>query len=812
MSLARDVRYALRGFRLAPATALVTAVTIAVGVGATTTVLSVANTLLFRPPAGVRDPGGLVTAHSVAEDGSSFHSFSWLDWRDLNASSSGLEALAGYSEFPASLTAGDEPVLRLGMVVSANYFSMLRTRTAIGRFFSPEEDTGPGGPRVVVLSWAEWQHRYAGDPGIVGRAIQLNGQPFTVVGVAEPGFRGHSGLLDVALFVPLTLEQVVTGDAKLENRRSSWLETVGRLTPGVSIGQARAGLSAAFDAMGRDNGWTRPRSVDLRWWAAVPAFAIGPVTGFMGVLLALAGLVLLIASANVANVLLARAAARAREIAVRLAIGASRARLVRQLLTESVVLFAVGGALGSLLALWSTRALSGFRPPIEIPLALEFLLDARVLIAALLITLTVGLVFGLAPALQATRPDLSVALKEQASLARVGKLRLRGGFVAAQVAGTTLLLVVAGLFVRALGRAGSIDVGFDATNVQALGFQLEVRYPDESQAPALVDRLEAGALAIPGVVSVGTAQSAPLTFSRSETGFAMEGRAAEQNVGLFQTDFSAVSPGYFAALRVPILRGRGFDASDRHGGTAVAIVNETLARKVWPGEDPIGKVIKFGSFTTGTPTMIIRLARDGKYNRLGEDPVSMVYVPFTQYPSRSVTLMVRTAPGTPSPARALAGVVREVDRYLPIVQNSPLPQLIGVALLPNRMALLAALLFGLTGLLLAAVGLYGLLAFVVSRRRREIGIRMALGATASRVRSMILRDGMRPVMIGLAIGFVAAVVLARLLGSMLYGVSPLDPMTYGAIALLLSAVAMVASAVPARKAMRGDPVEVLRTD
>jgi len=812
MSLVRDTRYAFRGFRLAPAATLVTAVTIALGVGATTTVLSVANTLLLKAPPGVRETGALVTAHSLGEDGSSFHSFSWLDWRDLNAAKADVEDLAGYSVFPASLLAGDVPVLRVGMTVSANYFRTLRTRPAIGRFFSAEEDAGPGGSRVLVLTWSEWQNRFAGDSGIVGRAIQLNGHPFTVIGVTEPGFRGHTGLLDIALFVPLTLNPIVRGENNLEQRQNGWLEMVGRLAPGVSLEQAEAGLSRIHGAIGRDNGYTWTRGIDLRRWAAVPAFAVGPVTGFMGVLLVLAGLILLIASANVANVLLARAAARAREIAVRLAIGAQRAQLVRQLLTESVVLFVAGGAIGSLIALWATRALSRFRPPIEVPLALEFPLDAGVLMVALLVTLLVGLVFGMAPALQSTRPDLSVALKEQASLGRVGKLRLRGGFVAAQVAGTTLLLVVAGLFVRALGRAGDIDIGFVPADVQAVAFQLEVRYPDAARAPALVEQLEAGARALPGVVSVGTGLAAPLTFSRNETGFGVDGRPQERNVGLFQTDFNSVTPGYFAALGLRILGGREFAPTDRAGSGAVAMVNETLARKVWPGEDPVGKVIRFGGFTDGTPTTIVGLVHDGKYNSLGEDPVSMVYVPFAQMPGRTVTLLVRTRPGAPPPTRELAAVVRQVDPFLPAVQNAPLAQLIGVALLPNRMALFASLLFGLTGLLLASVGLYGLLAFVVSRRRREIGIRMALGATKARVRSMILRDGMKPVAVGLGIGFGAAMILGRLLGSLLYGVSPLDPLTYGAIALLLSAVAAAASAVPARRAVSGDPVEVLRTE
>ena len=812
MSLVRDVRFALRGFRLAPAAAFVTAVTIAIGVGATTTVLSVANTLLFKPATGVREAGQLFTVHSTAPDGSGYHSFSWPDWRDLNASKEYMEDLAGYSGFPASLLLGDEPVLRMGMAVSFNYFRMLRTRPALGRFFTEDEDRGAGGQRVAVLTWSEWQNRFAGDSTIVGRAIQLNGHPFSVVGVAERGFRGHSGLLDVSLFIPLTLNGVVTGQSFLDQRRSVWLEMVGRLAPGVTQEQARAGLSSRFASIGRDNGYEWERAVAVWPWAAVPGFAVGPVRTFMGVLLILASLILLIASANVANVLLARAASRAREIAVRLAIGANRGQLVRLLLTESVVLFTAGGIGGGFLAFAATRALSRFRPPVDVPIVLDFPLDARVLAVALLITLAVGLIFGLAPALQSTRPDLALALKEQSSLARVGKLRLRGGFVAAQVAGTTLLLVVAGLFIRALGKAGSIDTGFEPANVHALTFQLEVRHPDASQAPALVERLEAGARALPGVVSVGTAQSAPLTLSRHQTAITIEGRPEERNVGLFQTDFTMVTPGYFETLGFRILRGRDFNASDRAGGAGVAMVNESLARAIWPGEDPVGKTITFAGNDGSTALTIVALVRDAKYNRLGEDPVFMTYVPFAQVPSRSVTLLVRTAPDAPSPARALAAVARDADRFLPVVQNAPLPQLIGIALLPNRMALYAAMLFGLTGLVLAAVGLYGLLAFVVSRRRREIGIRMALGATTQRVRRMIVRDGMKPVAIGLAVGFLGAVALGRLLGSFLYGVSPLDPITYVAIAALLVVVAVAASIGPARRAAGGDPVDVLRYD
>lgn len=808
--LVRDLRFALRGFRSSPAATFITALTIALGVAATTTVLSVAAVLLLRAPAGVRETQGLVTAHSVSQDGSSFHSFSWLDWRDLAAARSGLEHLAAYSGFPASIASDAEPVLSLGMLVSANYFAMLRTRPAMGRFFSDDEDAGPGVPRVAVLGYSTWRDRFDADSTIVGRTIRVNAEPFTVVGVAEPGFRGHTGLLDVALFVPVTLDPVVSHRQLLDSRRNSWLEMVGRLAPGVPPGQAESALSTTFAALGRADGLDWDRTIDLRRWAPVQAQAVGPVTGFMAMLLVLAGLILLIASANVANVLVARAAARSREIAVRLAIGASRARLVRQLLTESALLFALGGVSGALLSLWITGTLSGLRLPVDVPVVFDVPIDLRVLLVSLAVTLVTGLVFGLMPALQSTRPDLSVALKEDSASGRVGRFRLRGAFVAAQVAGTTLLLVAAGLFVRALDRAGDIDIGFEPARVHALMLQLQVRYPEDSDAPPLVDRLEQRLALIPGVSSVGTARNVPLTFSRSETQLAIPGRAEEPNVGWFQTDFSPVTAGYFGTVGVELVEGRGFDATDRVGSAAVAVINQTLARRIWPGESAVGKVINFGSVRDGVPTTIVGVARDAKYNSLGEDPVSMVYVPFGHAPARSVSVLVKTAPGAPDPTRALAQAVAEIDPDLPLGQNAPLAQMMGLALLPNRVAGIVAGIFGATGLALAGVGLYGLLAFVVGRRRREIGIRMALGATAGGIRRMILTDGLKPVLIGMGLGFAGAAAAARLLGSLLYGLSPLDLVTYAAIGGLMLAAAAAASLSPARRATRGDPVEVLR--
>lgn len=809
----QDLRYALRSFRTAPAVTIVTALTIAIGIGATTTIFSVANALLLRPPAGIVEAGRLVTVHAMSDDGSTFHAFSWLDYRDMAAAKTGIADLAVYTGIPVSLGSGGEPELKLAMLVSGNYFRTLGLRPILGRFFLPEEDAGPGGPRVLVLSQAEWLRRFNGDRNVVGRKILLNGGPFTIIGVAPRGFRGHIAALDASLWVPVTLDPIVSNRARiLESRQNTWLEMVGRLQPGATRTGAAMALSAISTQLGRSAGLDFDRKVDVRSYSPLPAPAVLPAMGFLGLLLVLAMMVLLIASANVANVLLARASGRTREIAIRLAIGAGRGRLVRQLVTESVLLFALGGAGGTLLAAWATRALSGLRPDVGMPIALDFSLDLRVLLVALAVTLVTGIVFGLVPALQATRPDLVRTLKDEPALTRRGRFRLRGAFVAAQVAGTTLLLVTAGLFIRALGRAGAIDVGFNPVPVHTLSLEMQVRSAEASEVRGFAERLEQRVAGLPGVVAVGTTDLLPLNMSNQQTVVSIPGREEQPNVGWFQTDVASVSPGYFDAMGMPLLKGRAFAAGDREGAPGVAIVNQTIAARMWPGEDALGKAFLYGSLRDGTPMTVIGVARNAKYRSLGEDPISMVFVPFAQQGGRSVSLVVRMAPGVPDPARGFREAVRALDPALPIARIAPMMQVIGVALLPNRAALALATLFGATGLLLSAVGLYGVLSYMVSRRRREIGIRMALGAAARNVRNLVLGDGLRLVAIGLAIGFVVAALVTRLLRTLLFGVSPLDPVTYGAIALLFGTVALAACLVPTRRALRTTPLEVLRHD
>jgi putative ABC transport system permease protein len=810
-TLLQDLRYAVRSLKATPMVMLVASLTIAIGVGATTTMFSLANALLLRPPVGVARPDRLITVHTLAQDGSSLHAFSYPDYRDLSQAGAGLAELSAYTILPMSVRSADEPQLVAGEVVSANYLRVLGAHTSLGRFFSPEEDQ-PGGPQVVVLSHSLWQRRFGADPAILGRIITVNGHPLTVIGVAEPGFRGHIAAVDFGLWVPMALLPVLGNGPELLTRSSSGLEVVGRLAPGATRPQAAEALRVAAIRIGHEAGLDWDRGVEVRRYLPVPAAIALPAGGFLGLLVILGALVLLIASANVANMLLARATTRSREIGLRLALGATRRRLVRQLVTESILLFLAGGLLGTALAHLVVGVLSRFQPPVPLPVALDFHLDYRVLLASLGITLAAGLAFGLLPALQATRTDLAVVLRDGVTAGRMGRWRLRGAMVAAQVAGTAFLLVVAGLFVRALGRAGDVDLGFNPKGVQVLAMELQVRGYEGDRMLAFADALERRLAAVPGVQSVAATDFLPLNLGNKQTLVALDGRAAEPEVGVFETDFAGVSPGYFSTMEIPLRRGRSFSAGDRQGAPLVAIVNETLAARLWPGEDPVGKRLRFGGGTDGPLTEVVGVAANAKYRSLGEDPVRMIYVPLAQSPGQSLAMLVRVPPGVPAPTRALRLALADVDPEMPLSQEGPFAGIIAVALLPNRIAMVLAAMFGLTGITLAAVGLYGLLAYRVQSRRKEIGIRMALGAGNGEVRRLVIREAVRVTGAGMVLGLALAAGATRLLRSLLFGISPLDPVTYAMIGLLLLLVGWLAAAGPVRRALRTQPLEVLRNE
>lgn len=810
-TLWQDMRYAVRTLRTAPLVTLVAALTIAIGIGATTTIFSVANALLLRTPAGIRESKGLVTVHRVGEDGSSFHAFSFLDIRALNDAPSGMEGIAGYTMFPASIRTGETPKLEAGMLTSANYFSLLRTRPLIGRFYTEAEE-GQGAPPIAVLSEPYWRRQFNADPAVLGRTVTVNGQPLTVIGVAEAGFRGQFAAMDISLWAPLGVDPLVNHrDLFTGGFQSIWLEAFGRLNPGATRKQAVDGLNPVFAGIGRTNGLDRDQSVDLRAYFPIPAPAALPVGGFLGLLVILAGMVLLIASANVGNILLARAAGRAREIAVRLALGARRIRVVRQLLTESLILFVAGGVMGTFFAFAATRLLARLEPPVPVPLALDFHLDLLVLAIALIVTLAAGVVFGLAPALHGTRADLSQVLRDGARTGRGGKARLRAVLVAGQVGATAFLLVVAALFARALSQAASIDTGFDGKDVYVLQLMTQVRGYDEARFTALATALETEAAAMPGVVAVGTTDVIPLAGSTQETQVGLPGKPAERNVGIFQSDFTTVSPGYFAAMGMNVTAGRIFEETDRRGAPAVVIINETLARQLWPGESAVGKILNFGSFD-GDPSTVVGVVPDAMYRQLGEEPVPMTYAPRAQQGQRDLTLLVRMAPGAPPPLRQLHASLKTLDPELPISGEGALAGFTSMALLPGKIAFMIGTAAGATGLLLAVVGLYGLLAYRVQLRRKEIGIRVALGAANRDVRRLVVGEGIKVTVGGLLFGLVLAGVVGTLLRSFLYGVGAMDPLAFGGIAVLLLAVAWLASLGPVRRALRTEPLEVLRHD
>ena len=773
-SLMQDIRFALRSLRRSPGFTLVAVLTIAIGIGATTTIFSVANSLLLRDPPGVRQTGELVTVHALSQDGSSFHSFSYPIYSELRDVPSGLSSLSGYGIFSASLHTDGEPQLLLGMVVTGEYFQTLGTRPAVGRLLVSADDRGvAGADAFVVLSHRAWIRRFGGDSSVVGRTVVLNRQPFTVIGVAERGFQGHTAAMDVAMWVPMGVFPQIGDVSRLNQPESSWLELIGRRQSNVSNATIAQQLSRVATAAGRRLG-RDSAGVDVRKYIPVPAQAALPITGFFGLLLLIGGVILFIGSINVGGLLLSRATARSREIAIRLAIGAQRGQLVRQLLTESLVLFVLGGAAGLALVTVGTRALGTFAPPVGMPLHFDFTPDLRVLAVALTLALATGIVFGLVPALQSTRLDLAHAVRDEELGSRLRRSRLRNVFITAQVAGSALLLVVGGLFVRALGQAGSIDLGFNPDGLHVAQVDLRVHHYTAEQQIRFVTDVRNSLLARPEISDAAGIDWLPLNMGNQQTVIQLPDRQAVLDVGLFQTDFANVTPGYFQTMGIPLVKGRDFSAADAPEAPAVAIVNETLAQRVWPGEDPLGKVFLNGE----TRVEIVGVARNSKIRSVGEEPLPALYTAFTQNPSNTLAVVARArAPGSPI-GGLVRQAIRDADPALPLISEAPVSTIIGVSLLPNRIAAALAGTFGGIGLVLAMVGLYGLLAFNVTRRRREIGIRMALGARAADVGRLILGQGLRLTLVGLTIGFGLAFAATRLLQSLLFGVSPLDPTTF----------------------------------
>ncbi len=814
-----DLRYAFRALRRSPGFALVAVLTLALGIGVNTTVYSILHGLLWRP-LPVSQPARLAVIYGRPAGGA-FADLSYADYRDIRAASGDVfEDVIGYYPVPLSLSDGTGNERAWGELVSGNYFHVLGVSAALGRSLQPTDDR-PGAPPAAVLSDAAWRRRFGGDTNAVGRPVRLNGRSFTVVGVAPRGFAGVYFVgFEPELWLPAHAYELVTqaGPGALEQRGGPTFRQMGRLRPGVGTSRAEAAVQTIAARLAADhpetNAGVGAAVLPERQTRPEPEMAGGfglAASAFLGAV----GLVLLVACANVANLLLARAAGRRREIALRLALGASRGRLVRQMLVESAVLAGAGALLGVLLAVWGTDIVgAALRLPTDIPFAFEFGIDAPVLAYAAMTTIVAALAFGLVPALRASEGAIATTLKDGSPGAGAGRGRLRGALVVAQVAVTCVLLVVAGLAGRTFGAVRGVAPGFVTRGGVLASVSPTLERYDRDRGRAFYRDLLARVRAMPGVTSAGLVASMPLEFSSFGSSVHVEGREPRPGgEGAWSAGWSAVSAGYFDAAGTRLLRGRDVGAGDTLGAPLVAVVNRTLAERAWPGADPIGRRLRLDT-PDAAAVEVVGVVEDGKYRALTEVPQPYLFLPLDQKYPDGATLVVRTAADDPlTIVPALRGALAELDPEMPLSDVKTMDQLLaGRALLIPRLAAQGAGALSLLTLALAVVGLFGVVSYSVSQRVREIGIRMALGAPRAVVLRLVLGEGLRLTGLGLAVGVPAAAGAALVIRGLLYGVGVADPGIFAGIVVLLVVVTLLATLLPALRAIGVDPSNALRAE
>ncbi len=804
-SLMRDLRFALRSLRKHAGISAIAILSLGLGIGGATTVFTWLDAFVVEPLPAVPRFGRLVAVNTAGPGGAEW-SVSYPSLRDWRAGLTSMDLAASNFVQLGLRGEGGGTERAWGMLASGNYFDVLRVGPALGRLLTldDEERYAP----VAVLGWAYWQRRFAGDSAIVGRHLTLNGVDVTVVGVAPPRFGGTIIGLQFDVFLPVTLQPLVTGVNSLDRRQSQWLDGLGRLRDGFSMAQARAELDALAKRIGEATG-----DSDARYGALVqPLTSQGAPAVMKPVFLALLGLtgvVLLIACANVANLLLARAVARRREIGIRLALGADRRRLVRQLLTESLALGLLAGLVGILAAFWGRDLLLLVIPPAPFPIGIDIALSTRVLVFAAAVTLATTLVFGLVPAIHASRPDLVPALKDEIGEGPAHRSRLQSGLVVAQVALSLVALVCAGLFGRSLSAARAADVGFsDPERVLLASTDLRLAGLPDSGYAALIGGLIERVRALPGVEAASVASLVPLGFGgNSSRSIVVEGYEPQPDENM-SISYSMAGPDYFRAMGIRLVRGRGFADADGPGAPRVAVVNERMAERFWPGTDPVGRRIRAG----GEWRTVVGVAAQGRYQQITEPPRTLVYYPILQEPSPRFTIHVRAAGDAPALTAAVRRAVAEAGADIPFLDVRTMAQHMQASMFTQKLGAGMLAAFGVMALAMAAVGIYGVMAYRVSQRTREIGVRVALGAARGDVVGMVVGRAMRLTGIGLLIGLAASLGAAQLLRTLLVGVGPRDPVTFGVIAAVLAAVALAASWIPARRAARVDPLVALRSE
>jgi predicted permease len=808
-----DIKYAVRRLVRSPGFTLVAVLSLALGIGANTAMFSLVNAVLLRD-LPVRAPEELVEVYTSEEDGYPYATSSYPDFADLRDRNDVFEDVVGTRTFLTRLELGERPQVAFGEAVSWNYFSALGVPMALGRSFVEEEDLTPGTNPVTILGYRTWQRDFGGDPAILGRSIRLDGRPYTVVGVAPEAFTGSMPVMVTGLYLPtMQVEALGAFEGQMSRRSSRSMFLKARLKPGVTVEQANASLEALSAALAEEH----PESNQGRVISALPTgdVALHPLVDRVlrpvaALLLAVVALVLVIACANLASFLLARAEDRRKEIAVRLALGAGRVALIRQLLMETVLLAVLGGAAGILLADWTLGILMSFQPPLPVPVDFDVSLDRTVLLFTAGVSLVAGIAFGLAPALQATNPDVAPTLKNEGTGGgKPRRVTLRSGLVVAQVALSFVLLIGAGLFVRSLQKAQRIDPGFDIGPAAMVWPFPEISgYDTDEEVRALYRELEERLLAHPAIDHVAFADRLPLGAGIQTSGYVLPGVPADSRDGDYDLDNTHVSPGYFDAMGVPLLQGRPFTEDDLVG-ERVAIVSEAFVRRFYPGEDIVGRTIEDGS---GDPLRIVGVARDTKVRTLGEAPRPFVYELVGQSGGFGVEVVVKGTGTGAQLLEAARSVVEEVDPGLVLMEAKTMNEHLALMLFPPRMAAMLLSVFGALALALAAIGIYGVVSHAVAKRTRELGIRMSLGASARDVVRMAIGGGMRLVAIGAVVGVLMAGTVSWSISRFLYGIGTTDLATFAGIPVLLTLVALVAAWVPARRASAVDPVTALRTE
>jgi len=813
-TLLQDSRHALRMLRKNPGFTFIAILTLALGIGANTAIFSVVNSFALRP-LPVRDPSRLVVVAQQMQNSSFLGNLSYPDLLDYRARSDAFSEMAGFEGDFAGLSTGASARRITVGYVTGNYFSMLGVRPVLGRLILPTEGQHLGADSVVVLGYALWQREFGGASGIVGQNVKLNGRPFTVIGVADKSFHGTVSILELDAYIPLSMISMVPGREDLWTKRDAQtLQVLAYPKPGVSLEQAEASLNVIAAQLEREypstNHAVKMRVVRERLARPTPS-ASGHLPLVLSLFLLLAGLVLLVACVNVANLVLVRATLRQKEIALRTSLGGTPLRIACQLVTESIVLALLGGVVGTFFGFVASRLLSSIRLPGDLPTRFDFPLDWRVFTFAFLCALTTGVLTGLTPIFRALKTNLSDTLREggRSLSGGAGRHRVRNVLVVAQVCLSFVLLITAGLFVRSLGRAQNLYLGFDPNNVLTLSMDPSQLGYDETRTKAFYKELEDRVRALPGIESASLSLCVPLGDSNQD---ARIYRQATFRVGEFvQAFYNVVDPAYFQTMRIAVIRGRTFTPADNEGAPRVAVVNETVAAHLWPGEDPIGKQFSFQG-AQGPYVQVIGVTGNGKYVFIGEDPQNFFYVPAAQNFTSARILQIRTGVPAEAVRKDVEAQIHAIDPELPVYDVETMRDSLsgGNGFFLIRLGALFALVLGLLGLILAIVGVYGVVSYAASQRTHEIGIRMALGAEPRAILRMTLRSGVFLLLFGVSIGCILSLAVGWTIRSLLFGVHPADPLTFATVTFLLGSTAILACYIPARRAMRVDPMVALR--